>query len=198
MKLKNIFNGIIYELTDTNSNYIEMYHGGNKWYSEPELRPPSKGRYEFGPGIYFTNNYETAKKYAKGSNVVQLVKIDKNFKDMKLVSIEINQALDFIKNKIPPKNRKSIQTDIIRYMERSGKMSVPLTVINNLIVNWESGSGQIGVDIANFFAQSGADAIVEDRSGNEQWMVVFNPKIIKKYEVVKNVPVENYQLPRVK
>ena len=117
---------------------------------------------------------------------------------MKLVSIEINQALDFIKNKIPPKNRKNIQSDVIRYSERSGKTQIPLTVINNLIVNWESGSGQIGVEIANFFAQSGADAIVEDRSGNEQWMVVFNPKIIKKYEVVKNVPVENYQLPRVK
>jgi hypothetical protein len=198
MNLKTIFNNIINELSEDNLTYIEMYHGGNKWYSEPELRPPSKGRYEFGPGIYFTNNYETAKKYAKGSNVVQLVKIDKNFRDMKLVSIEIDNVLDFIKSKIPPKNRKSIQTDIIRYMERSGKMSVPLTVINNLIVNWESGSGQIGVDIANFFAQSGADAIVEDRSGNEQWMVVFNPKIIKKYEVVKNVPVENYQLPRVK
>lgn len=197
MNLKTIFNSIVSELNDGDSNYIEMYHGGNKWYSEPELRPPSKGRYEFGPGIYFTNNYETAKKYARGSNVVQLVKIDRNFKDMKSVSLEMNAVLDFLKNNIPPKNRKNIQADIIRYSERSGKTSIPLTVINNLIVNWESGAGQIGIEIANFYAQSGADAVVESRSGDEQWMVIFNPKIIKKYEIVKDVPVDRYLLPKI-
>ena len=71
MKLKTLVESI---------GTIQMYHGGNRWSGTPEIRP-TKGRYEGGPGIYFTNNYETAKKYAKGSNVVQLVNIDSNFKD---------------------------------------------------------------------------------------------------------------------
>lgn len=54
-----------------------------------------------------------------------------------------------------------------------------------------------GKEVANFFVQNGADAIVDDQSGDEEWLIVFNPNIIKSYDVVKNVPVENYMLPKI-
>ena len=175
---------------------FEMYHGGNKWYGDPEIRP-SKGRYEGGPGIYFTNNYETAKKYAKGSNVVQLVQIDSNFRDLKSVKVQINDIFSFLDQLQGLKKRKEIKQDIQKFSDRINKEEIPLTVLNNLIVNWEAGSGEVGKEIANFFVKSGADAIVDEQSGAEQWLIVFNPKIIKNYEVVKNVSVDRYMLPRI-
>lgn len=175
---------------------IELYHGGNKWSGEPEIRP-SKGRYERGPGIYFTNNYETAKKYAKGSNVVQLVKIDSQFTDLKNVKVHINVIFSFLDELYGLKKKKEIKQDIKRFSDRTNKDEIPLTVLNNLIVNWEAGSGEVGKELAKFFVKSGADAIVDEQSGDEQWLIVFNPKIIKGYEVVKNIPVEKYMLPRI-
>lgn len=188
MKLKTLVESI---------GTIQMYHGGNRWSSTPEIRP-TKGRYEGGPGIYFTNNYETTKKYAKGSNVVQLVNIDSNFKDLSNVRVNINDIFSFIDSTSGMKKKKEIKADLQRNSERTGKSDIPLTVLNNLIVNWEAGSGDVGREVANFFVKNGADALVDEQSGGEQWLIIFNPKIIKNYEVVKNVPVENYMLPRIK
>lgn len=76
-----------------------MYYGGKRWYRIPtEFLGSAKGRYEAGPGIYFTNSYETARRYAKGSRVVHLVDIDKNFKDIDKVDIRLIEMVDFIKN----------------------------------------------------------------------------------------------------
>ena len=52
------------------SDTFQMYHGGRKWSFVPsELIAPKQGRYEGGIGIYFTNYYETARKYAKSQSI---------------------------------------------------------------------------------------------------------------------------------
>lgn len=189
MKLKTILESI--------GNTFQVYHGGSKWYGEPEIRP-IKGRYEGGPGIYFTTNYETAKKYAKGSNVVQIVDIDKSFTDLKSIKVDIDIIFEFLDLLNGLKKRKEIKSDIQRYADRIQKQEIPLTVLNNLIINWEAGSGEIGKEIARFFTKNGADAIVEDQSGEEQWLVVFNPKIIKNYKVTSPKEIETYMLPKIR
>ena len=162
-----------------------MYHGGQKWSFLPrELQPSFKSRYEAGVGIYFTNYYETARKYAKGSRVVQIVEIDKNFKDISDVKVPIKELLDFIKSVPLMKKKKEIMIDIVNYAKRINASSVPLNVLNNLVVNYEAGSGKPGLEIAKFFVSKGGDASVQNQSGNEFWLVVFNPKIMKKVSVV--------------
>ena len=56
--------------------------------------------------------------------------------------------------------------------------------LNNLIVNYEAGAGKVGIAVANYFTSKGADAHISPQSGDEFWLVVFNPKIIKKVTVV--------------
>ncbi len=59
-----------------------------------------------------------------------------------------------------------------------------MEILNNLIVNHEAGSGSVGTEIAKYFVSKGADASIQDQSGDEQWLIVFNPKIIINYSVV--------------
>ena len=118
-------------------------------------------------------------------------------KDLKNVKVGIEEIFSFLDNLSGLKHRNDIKQDIKNFSERTQRSEIPLTVLNNLIVNWAAGSGEIGKEIAKFFVMSGADAILDDQSGSEQWLVVFNPKIIKKYEVVKNVPIEQYMLPKI-
>lgn len=63
MKLKTLYE----EIT---GNTFQMYHGGSRWSTSPEVRPSKNNRYEGGVGLYFTNSYERARTYAKGSKVV--------------------------------------------------------------------------------------------------------------------------------
>src|ERR1039458_2323947 len=71
IKLKNLL------LENSETNTFQMYHGGKRWSRIPsELYSHKQGRYECGVGIYLTNDYNTARKYAKGSRVVHLVEVD--------------------------------------------------------------------------------------------------------------------------
>lgn len=175
---------------------FKMYHGGQKWSFLPrELQPSFKSRYEVGVGIYFTNAYETAKRYAKGSRVVQIVDIDKNFKDVDNVKVPLKELLDFIKNVPMMKKKKEIMIDIVNYAKRTNATVVPLSVLNNLIVNYEVGAGKVGLEIAKFFVSKGGDACVQKQSGGEFWLVVFNPKIMKKVSVVDPKSKIEWMLP---
>ncbi len=193
MKLRQILKEI------ENSSYIQMFHGGNRWYSAPEVQVPSRGRYEFGVGINTTNNFETARKYAKGSNVITLLSIDKNIKEIDDVYVPLTEIIDFIKSVRGMKKRDNVISDLKRYSERTSKTDIPLSVFNNLVINHEAASGQVGLEITNFFVSKGADVVIDDRGSGEQWMIIFNPSIIKKYEVINPAKwsVDDYLLPKV-
>lgn len=192
MKLKKLYE----EITGTT---FQMYHGGSRWSTSPEIRPSKGGRYEGGVGIYFTNNYETARKYAKGGKVVQLVSIRKDFKNLKDVMVPVDELIEFINNLSGVRKRKDIISDLKRIAERSKRVDLSLDILNNLIVNWEAGAGSVGAEVAKYFVSKGADASVQHQSGDEFWLVVFNPKIITRYEVLnpKNVNVDDYILPSI-
>lgn len=191
MKLKALYE----EIT---SGAIQMYHGGSRWSTAPEIRPSKGGRYEGGVGIYFTNNYETARKYAKGGKVVQLVNIKSDFTRLKDVKVPVDELISFVNDLYGMRKKKEIISDIKRFAERVNKTEISLEILNNLIVNWEAGAGETGTEIAKYFVSKGADASVQDQSGDEFWLIVFNTKIILNYEVVdtKKLDVDNYMLPK--
>lgn len=190
IKLRKLFEDVV-------SGTFQMYHGGNRWETSPEIRPSKGGRYEGGVGIYFTNNYETARKYAKGGKVVQLVNIKSNFRRLKDVHVELTEMIDFLKNLRGMKRRNEVMSDLKRFSDRTGKTKFSLEILNNLIVNHEAGAGDVGVEIARWFVQNGADASVQDQSGDEQWLIVFNPKIIVNYSPVNPSGNITWMLPQI-
>ena len=44
--------------------------------------------------------------------------------------------------------------------------------------------GQPAVDISHFLVEQGADASLYERSGGDDWAVVFNPRILKRSRIV--------------
>jgi hypothetical protein len=166
------------------SGQFQMYHGGSRWSFLPtEIQPGKKNRYEAGVGIYFTNSYNTARKYAKGNKVVHLVTLS-SFKDIDDVSIDVNKIVEFVKTCPQLSAKVQIINDLKDYANRVKKTEIPLSTLNNLVVNYQAARGSSGVSLAKFFTESGGDAHVQTQSGGEIWLVVFNPKILKSVKVI--------------
>jgi protein associated with RNAse G/E len=186
IKLKDLL------LENSETNTFQMYHGGKRWSVIPsELYSHKQGRYECGVGIYLTNDYNTARKYAKGSRVVHLVDIDKNFKELGDIKIPLTDILEFVKNLSGLKHKSEIITALTNNAIRMNTDYVRGDILNNLIVNYEAGSGNVGIKISNYFVSKGADAKFELQSGDEYWLVIFNPNIIKKVTVVDASKVDS-------
>jgi hypothetical protein len=188
-------------VTTQQSNIFQMYHGGKRWSRIPsEIIGSAQGRYEGGPGIYFTNSYETARQYAKGSRVVHLIDIDRNFKDISDISVPLENVIEFVKNcgGMPRKNTiiEALKNNALRMKQNV----IGLDILNNLVVNYESGSGKVGIRVANYFVENGGDASVYNKSGDESWLIVFNPSIIKKISVVNPSKINSdfqFMLPKI-
>lgn len=183
VKDKVIKNKSMYVNEETNisdsEEYIYMYHGGKSWSMLPsDISVGKVNRYEHGVGIYTTNFYNTVIKYAKGNRVVHKLEILKNFKDIRDVKVDINDIRKFIKE-LKPTNYEKILSDLERYTNRIKKQIISLDILNNLVVNHNAGVGKKGKEIVKFYINHGADAKYISQSGNEYWIVIFNPKIIK-------------------
>lgn len=177
---------------------IKMYHGGKRWHFAPtDIQPSKKNRYEGGVGIYFTNNYNTARTYAKGSKVVHLVDLDKNYKDIRSVKLPLTSVIDFVKGVSGMKHKKEILVDLVNNAKRMNSNLIDASVLNNLVVNYEAGAGMPGVKVAKFFSENGIDGSMERKSGDEFWLVIFNPKVIKKISIVdpKRLTQSDFLLP---
>jgi hypothetical protein len=181
-------------LQDTD-NTFQMYHGGQEWNSIPtEIIQSRKNRYEYGVGIYTTNNYETAARYGKGGRVVQILDIDKNYRDIKDVTIPLFDVINFL-NTIRVKNKSKIIEDLRSNANRMKRNDVSANVINNLIVNHQAGAGDAGVQVTKFLTQHGVDALLEHKSGEEYYLIIFNPQIIKQVRKVDPKQINNFILP---
>ncbi len=175
---------------------FKMWHGSRKWDGTPEIRMPRVGRYEGGPGIYFTNSYSTAYKYAKGGGSVMLAEINSELRLSDDVLIPMSAVIDFIK-----KTRMIHKREIIADVEANGNRmkseSITANVLVNLMVNYEAGAGNAGVALAHFLTEHGVDASTERKSNDEVWLIVINPRVIQSIKKIpaKDVPVDMYHLP---
>lgn len=175
-----------------NNDLYWLYHGGAKWnHFDAQIRKPSKNRYEAGAGIYLTNSYETARKYAKGSKVVSKVGIIKNLIKAEDVKIKKSDVINFLKTYISPKFRKLMLGDL----DRVKGDYYPAYYLINLSVNYEVG-GKNALYINNFIVEHGVDISIQKQSGDEIWVVVHNPKIIKKVIHTKpsDIKLDDYTL----
>lgn len=177
------FKDFYYESINTDT--FRVYHGGKKWETLPtSMRESIKGRRNYGTGIYTTNFLSTARKYAGGSRVVHLLEIDSNYNDIRNVTIDTEVAVNFIKNLNGLRNKKDLIDSCRNFSERTHQENIPLFVLHNLIINSESAPGKVGKAVTDFLVSLGADGEYVSQSGDEFWLVIYNPKIIKNYKIV--------------
>lgn len=175
---------------------IVAWHGAQKWDGLPEIKPHKKGAYEYGPGIYFTNHCSTAAKYSKGSGSIMLMEIVcprlLTIKD----KVPVEDAIKFYESCYRLKNKKSVLFDLQRNV-LNGLISVDTLI--NCGVNNESLSGTHGQELASWLVEKGFDASIgRSQSNGEEWMVVFNPSIIKKSKKMPSSQIDwsNPDFPR--
>ena len=162
------------------STTFTMYHGGGNWKTTPEIRPAKQGRYEAGVGIYLCTSYNTAAKYARGSKVITICEVDRSYRDASLVHVQLQDAVEFLMNN-RIKNKQRIIADLKNHCQRLGSETFTASILNNLVVNHEAGSGKAGIALVQFLVSQGVDA-VRERQSTEDWLVVFNPAIIKSHK----------------
>jgi hypothetical protein len=180
---------------------LKLWHGGKRWVGPPEIKPPKKGRCEYGPGIYFTNSLMTAQKYSKGGKVITLTEIEvepENWLNNKRLPFE--EVINFVSST----SWRGKQPLISRLKEHQLKFAdrLPgeffLEVLVNAFVNLEM-SGKPGVELAQFLVSKGVYAH-HSRTVASDTVVVFNPKIIVDWKVIPSSEInydEPTELPRV-
>lgn len=183
-------------MTDT----IKLWHGSRAWAGSPEIRAPKGGRAEVGAGIYCTTSYLRARSYAKGGGQVMLIEVDPDMRLLEHIKVK-PEVLMAAARAIPRlKSRDQILADIERCAERGdGRDTISLNVLLNLAVNSDACVGQPAVAITEFMVNQGADATIHTAYGAEDWLVVYNPAVIKAYtpRPAAQVDVADYDLPRV-
>lgn len=186
-----------------------MWHGGNRWDGQAEIRPAKKGRAEWGPGIYGTTNYFRASQYAKGGKVTQLIEFQPRLL-LSEAAIGLDTLADFVKGYAP----RSKQADILERLQSAANRNKldgrvllgtgPMAhadVLVNMWVNTDLAHGKNGPPLSAFLTEMGIDAHTDrsmSMSGTpEYWTVVFNPESITRHLVIPaaSVAQETWYLP---
>lgn len=160
------------------SSTIKCWHGSQRWSGAPEVQPVSKGRYESGPGLYLTTRRTTAAKYARGAGSLVMVEIDPSVRLLEDARFTREQMQDALDGLYRLRNRKKIEEDLDANVARHPDGKLLAIYLVNLCVNYEALTGANGPALASWLARNGVDASLDQRGSGEDWLVVFNPKVI--------------------
>ena len=177
------------EITEEIAQTMTLWHGGrNLQFNHMEMIPVKKGRWEYGPGLYLTTHYETARKYARGGGNTYKVTVEKG-KDISNITIPLNEAIDFVNRYVKKDYRRIIVKDLINNVDRVGVLN--LQVLVNLCVNDQCLTPKNTISLRKFLVDHGADYDIVSRYNgrDESIVVIYNPQKIKKIEIVKSSSV---------
>lgn len=183
---------------------LVVYTGTQVWEGRPEIRASRKGRTEHGPGLYFTTSLQTARKYAKGRGTVLRVEIDPSFTWLEDAIAPTELLVRWVRAQRGLRHKQEIISDIsgnaTRTFDRistSRELNSYVSVLVNLMVNYEALSGAHGPALAEFLANLGIGAShVRASGGNEDWVVLFDPTKVISWRRV--TPDDDEMLPSVR
>ena len=181
---------------------LKVFHGGRRWLGWPEITPSKRGRGEYGPGVYCTTGLRTALKYAKtGGNIVR-IELKRDIKWLEDIKVDFNQLLDEIKNSNIRKKKiliKDLQKTYGKKDQELFKGQIFLSFFVNLAVNNDCVSGKSSLEIAQMLVNYGAQASLCRKTNRENWVVIFDPKAVKNYEILssKNIDWDHDELPTI-
>jgi hypothetical protein len=176
----------------TQPGTMSLWHGGNL----DAVVKYSTGRSEYGPGLYLITNYESVKKYAKGSRKLYMITIAQG-RSANEVTIPLPYVLNFVKLYVVAAKRKDV-TARMTNLAKDGNNILAEHFIN-VIVNEEAiRPGNKAVE-REFLVQHGCDYLVVNNPfgwGNATMIVLFNMNKIVNTQVVKpKDTIAHYDLP---
>lgn len=174
-------------------NTKNFFHGGNlNDYNDSIAQ--KNGRYEYGPGLYITTHYDTAKKYSKGSRKLYIVTVELGT-DINNSLINYNTLLEFINTYVIKSLRKLVIERLQRFIDENN--NVKAFVFNNIILNNKAIKPTNTQALREFYVDNNIDyEIVYNPFGwGENMMVLYNMKKIKNIiQVGPNDKLESYEL----
>jgi septum formation protein len=191
-----------------NAEPLVLYHGAQRWEGAPEIVAHRKGHAEHGPGIYLTTSYETAARYAKGGGSVYRMELRPGVRWLQDASLDKGPVVTWLKGLPRLRGKEKLIAGVERVASRVGD-TFPAEILVNQFVNEGASSGQHGPALAAFLVTNGVDASLTSPpmfggtggAHGEDWVVVFNPDILRSVtkvtarEVGKQAP---FHLPRVR
>jgi len=172
---------------------ITLWHGGRNLETDyDDVIAHKKGNWQHGPGLYLTTHCDTASKYAKGGGKLYRVTIRRGT-DMRDVQLSLDDIQDFVSSNVMMKFRKELIRDCERTISRVGHISAENFV--NLILYYSAISNAKSAKLRQFLIQHGVDYHIVTRYGgrDETVVVVVNPKIIRRVEIVSASDVPDDQ-----
>lgn len=174
---------------DLSPDTLKFWHGGRRFEGHPDLRPSRKGHYECGPGFYLSNRLATARKYAKGGGQTVLVELAPDVGVLEQSCLPLDDQLDGLASLPRVRARKDIEQGLRQSALRMGGKPMPAEFLLNYCVNHEALGGDTGPALARWYASRGIDVSVHNPgTGQENWIVVFNPGKVVRARVVKAGP----------
>lgn len=174
-------------------NVLTLWHGGNLEFGLENVKHKG-GRWEYGPGLYLTTHYDTARKYSKGSRKLYRIVIKKG-NEISGVNIPISEVLSFVDDYVLKSKRK----DIIERIEKWNKGgSIKADIFLNIMINEYAIKNTNTDELRVFLVKQGIDySIVDNAFGwNERMVVLFNMKNIVSKTIIKpKDKIETYDLP---
>ena len=187
-----------------NPESLVFYHGAQQWEGPPQIVAHRKGHAEHGPGIYLTTSWTTASKYAKGGGSVYRIEVSPSVRWLEKTDLPVEETLRWVKSLPRLRGKADIVASLERTTARIGRL--PAEILVNVFVNHDAASGANGPALAEYLVRHGVDAShistpLFSGSGAEDWVVIFNPKIIEKVTRLSAKDVGEgfaFDLPRVR
>ncbi len=168
---------------------LTLWHGGKDVESDYlEIRSHGKGRWEYGPGLYLTDDRTLASsKYAKGGGrKLYQITIDLNgAHECQDVIIPLHDAVAFVERNVIGRLRSTLINELNKIYERRGQ-KLPADVMINLCLNYEAIQNSKTGILRQFLIDHGVDYSVSHGSARSIY-VVINPRIIKRVERASNL-----------
>lgn len=180
-------------------NTLTLWHGGRDLeYSYHSFKNPSKNNWEYGPGLYLTTHYETARKYAKGGGKTYKITFELG-NDIDEQLLHITDVNDFIAKSVVGSKQKKLLEDVYFNMERmKQKEHIQANFFLNLVINNNAVIGKRITDLNNLLVEHGADyGRVNRYAGRDETVfVLFNLKKILKVKtlIARDVSLNEYEL----
>lgn len=189
---------IINLLEEIQPRQMTLWHGGrNLEFDYRDVLSHDKGRWEHGPGLYLTTHRATAERYAKGGRKLYRVTVSEG-RDIDDVLIPLQDMIDFVNQNIKGAKKSQIISDLRAIEQRRGTGMIMAEVIVNLCLNWSAIANSKTSILRQFLIDHGVDyALVKNFGGRrgDTVMVVMNPKIIQKVEIVSPNTARDDEVP---
>lgn len=171
---------------------VTLFHGGrNLEHSFRDTISHSKGNWEYGPGLYLTDHYNVAARYAKGSSKLYRVTVEKGT-DIRDVSISMDKANEFVKSNVKGSKRKECIDSFNRFAKGD---QVPASIFLNTMINHDAIVNTKSGALKDFLVSQGVDYAEEHSGSFGHMLIVMNNSKIKKVEVVNRSTLKEFELP---